>query len=121
VVGGTKVRFIPFTNLSELLKKNSSYSKEVVPVRLYEGSENKEDVPTFGVRACLVSSDKVADEVVYAVTKELFENLDTFRKLHPALEHLDKEAMLKGGPIPVHPGALKYYKEAGLAKYLSKR
>jgi hypothetical protein len=119
--GGTKVRFIPFTNLGEFLKKYPSYSKEVIPIRFYGGAENKEDVPTFGVKACLVSSDKVADEVVYAVTKELFENLDTLRKLHPALENLDKEAMLKGLPIPVHPGALKYYKEAGLAKYVSKQ
>ncbi len=119
--GGTQVRFIPFTNLGDLLKRNPFYSKAFIPIRLYDGAENKEDVPTFGVKACLLSTKKVADEVVYAVTKELFENLDMFRKLHPALESLDKEAMLKGLPIPVHPGALRYYKEAGLAKYLSKQ
>ncbi len=121
VSGGTQVRFIPITNLDELLKKHPFYSKGVIPIRLYDGAENKEDVPTFGVKACFVCTDKVADEVVYAVTKELFENLETFRKLHPALEKLDKEAMLKGLPIPVHPGALKYYKEAGLATYVSEK
>jgi len=119
--GGTQVRFIPFTNVGDLLKKNPFYSKAVIPIHFYDGAENNEDVPTFGVKACLVSTDEVPDAVVYAVTKELFENLDTFRKLHPALESLDKESMLKGVPIPVHPGALRYYKEAGLAKYLSKQ
>ncbi|MFH1114810.1 MAG: TAXI family TRAP transporter solute-binding subunit [Pseudomonadota bacterium] len=119
VSGATRVRFIPITNLDGLLKKHPFYSGAVIPIRLYDGAVNKEDIPTFGVKACLVTTDKTADEIVYAVTKEMFENLDTFRKLHPALEGLDKEAMLKGLPIPVHPGALKYFKEAGLAKYVS--
>ncbi|MDQ7784058.1 MAG: TAXI family TRAP transporter solute-binding subunit [Desulfomonilaceae bacterium] len=119
--GRTKVRFVPFTNLGELLKRNPFYSKAVIPIQFYEGAENREDVPTFGVKACLVTTDKVSDEIVYAVTKELFENLDTFRKLHPALEDLDKEAMLTGVPVPIHPGALKYFKEAGLTDHLSKQ
>lgn len=119
-VGGTKVRFIPFTKLDELLKANPFYSKAVVPVKLYPGVENEEDVPTFGVKACLLTTDTVPDAVVYAITKEVFENFATFLSLHPALAGLKKEEMLRGMPIPFHPGALKYFKEAGLDKFLEK-
>jgi TRAP-type uncharacterized transport system substrate-binding protein len=52
--------------------------------------------------------------VVYAITKEVFENLDEFKALHPAFSVLTKESMLTGLSAPIHPGALKYYKEAGL-------
>jgi len=44
----------------------------------------------------------------------VFENLDNFRQLHPAFEHLQAADMLKGNSAPFHPGAVKYYKEAGL-------
>ena len=53
--------------------------------------------------------------VVYAVTKSVFENMRRFRRLHPALGILKEEEMIKDGlSAPVHPGALRYYKEAGL-------
>jgi hypothetical protein len=63
-----------------------------------------------------VTSSKVPDEVVYAITKEVFDNFDTFKTLHPAYEGLTKESMLEGLSAPIHPGAMKYYKEAGLMK-----
>lgn len=119
-VGGTKVRFVPFVDVDELLKNNPFYSKTVVPVDLYPGVENKEAVPTFGVKACLLTTDSIPDTVVYALTKEVFENFDTFLSLHPALAGLKKEEMLRGMPIPFHNGALKYFKEAGLEKFLTK-
>ena len=53
--------------------------------------------------------------MVYAITKEVFENLDQFKKLHPAFANLKKEEMIKDGlSAPLHDGAKKYYKEAGL-------
>ena len=58
--------------------------------------------------------EKVKDDVVYALTKAVFENLDELRKQHPAFKHLTKEGMLKGLSAPIHPGAMKYFKEAGL-------
>jgi hypothetical protein len=51
---------------------------------------------------------------VYAITKEVFDNLDEFKKLHPAYSVLTKQNMLEGLSAPIHPGAMKYYKEAGL-------
>ena len=56
----------------------------------------------------------MADTVVYSITKEVFENFDTFRNLHPSFSDLKKEEMVTGLPVPLHAGALKYYKEVGL-------
>jgi hypothetical protein len=53
---------------------------------------------------------------VYAITKEVFDNFEAFKKLHPAYQVLTKEGMLEGLSAPIHPGAMKYYKEAGLMK-----
>ena len=70
---------------------------------------------TFGVGATFVSSTNTPDDVVYQVVKAVFENFDSFRKLHPAFANLKKEQMIKDGlSAPLHPGAAKYYKEAGL-------
>ena len=51
-------------------------------------------------------------------TKELFDNFKEFKKLHPAFQVLTKEKMLEGMSAPIHPGAIKYYKEAGLGDSL---
>jgi uncharacterized protein len=116
IAGKTKVRFIPFQELGDLLTRCPFYSKALIPISLYRGVENTEDVPTFGGRACLLTSAKVPDDVVYAITKEVFDNFDAFRALHPAFEELTKEGMVRNVPLPLHPGALKYFKEAGLEK-----
>lgn len=114
--GKRKVRFVPITGpgIDKLLAKYPYYAKSVIPIEFYPGAANKEDVPTFGVKATLVTSSKVPDEVVYAVTKEVFENFDAFKKLHPAYSVLTKKGMLEGLSAPIHPGAMKYYKEVGL-------
>ena len=112
--GKRKVKFVPITNLDKLLEKYSYYAKSVIPIKYYPNAENTEDVPTFGVKATLITSAKVPDDVVYAVTKEVFDNLEEFKKLHPAFGVLTKENMLEGLTAPLHPGALKYFKEAGL-------
>ncbi len=114
--GFRKVRFADITGVEELLKQSPYYSQTVIPIKLYPDVSNTEDVKTFGVRATLVTSAKVADEIVYNLTKEIFENLDTFSKLHPALSDLTKEEMLTGLSAPIHPGAMRYFKEAGLLK-----
>ncbi len=99
--------------IDKLVEKYPYYSKAVIPGGMYRG--NPDDVATFGVRATLVTSAKVPDDVVYNIVKAVFQNFDTFRKLHPAFAHLKKENMIKAGlSAPLHPGAVKYYKEAGL-------
>jgi TRAP transporter TAXI family solute receptor len=112
--GRRKVHFVPIVQVDKLLAKYPYYAKAFIPIKLYEGATNKEDVQTFGVKATFVTSAKVPDNVVYAITKEVFENFEEFKKLHPAYEVLTKQNMLEGMSAPIHPGAMKYYKEAGM-------
>jgi uncharacterized protein len=112
--GARKVAIIPITGIEGLLARSPYYAKSFVPMDQYPGAVNKGDVETFGVKATLVTSAKVPDDVVYAITKEVFENFNEFKKLHPAFAVLTKQGMLEGLSAPIHPGAMKYYKEAGL-------
>jgi TRAP transporter TAXI family solute receptor len=89
------------------------YAKAVIPAGTYTGQ--KKDVTTFGVKATVVTSADVSDELVYLVVKAVMENFDDFKKQHPAFSSLKKEDMIAAGlSAPLHPGAIKYYKEAGL-------
>ena len=89
------------------------YAKAVIPKGTYTGQ--KKDVTTFGVKATFVTGANVSEELVYLVTKAVMDNFDDFKKQHPAFSFLEKKNMIKDGlSAPLHPGALKYYKEAGL-------
>lgn len=112
--GKLKVKFVGIPNVDKLTSKYSYYAKAYVPIKFYPGAVNDKDVQTFGVKATFVTSAKVSEDVVYAVTKEVFENFEDFKKLHPAYEVLTKKGMLAGLSAPLHDGAMKYYKEAGL-------
>jgi TRAP transporter TAXI family solute receptor len=117
--GARKVRFIAIDGpgIEKLVAEKPYYAKAVVPVAAnYQGAEDPKDVMSFGVKATFCTSAKVPDKVVYAITKEVFENFEAFKKLHPAYAILTKKGMLEGLSAPIHPGALKYYKEAGLLK-----
>ena len=59
-------------------------------------------------------SADVPENIVYIITREIFNNLEDFKKLHPAYGVLTKHNMLEALSAPIHPGAMKYYKEAGL-------
>lgn len=99
--------------VNKLVADNDFYRTATIPGGMYSG--NDADTQTFGVGATFVSSTAVSEEVVYQVVKAVFENFDQFRKLHPAFANLKKEEMVKDGlSAPLHPGAEKYYKEAGL-------
>jgi len=101
--------------IDKLVKDNPFYRYATIPGGMY--SSNPKDVKTFGVGATFVSSTAVSEEVVYQVVKAVFENFDDFRKLHPAFANLKKEEMVRDGlSAPLHAGAIKYYKEAGLLK-----
>jgi len=113
--GKRKVKFVPITNIESLLEKYPYYAKAVTQVtQHYPAAANDKDVETFGVKATFVTSAKVPDNVVYAIVKEVFENFEDFKKLHPAYSGLTKKSMLEGLSAPLHPGAMKYYKKAGL-------
>ena len=95
-----------------LVAENPYYAQTVIPGGMYTGTDA--DTPTFGVLATFVSSAEVPEDVVYEVTKSVFENFDRFKKLHPAFENLDPKSMVSAGlSAPLHDGAAKYYKEQG--------
>lgn len=96
-----------------LIAGNTAYAKGVIPAGSYRGTDV--DTPTFGPKAVVLTSDHTPDEVAYQVVKAVFENFADFRSLHPAFAQLTKKAMVSEGVVaPLHPGALRYYREAGL-------
>lgn len=101
--------------VDKLVKEKPYYAVATIPGGMYPNNPNP--TTTYGVQATVVSSAKVPADVVYAVVKAVFDNLDEFKKLHPALGVLKPEDMIKNGlSAPLHEGALKYYKEKGLIK-----
>ncbi len=98
--------------IDKLVAQYPFYAKVDIPGGLYAGNPNP--TPTYGVLATFVTTSKVPDETVYQLVKAVFDNFDDFKKLHPAFAHLDPKHMVKDGlSAPLHPGALRYYKEKG--------
>ncbi len=101
--------------IDRLLAAHPYYVASVIPGGMYAG--NPDDVPTFGARALLVASARQPDALAYAMVKAVFENFDDFRRLHPALYVLKaKDLVPSEAVMPLHPGAMKYYREAGLIR-----
>lgn len=116
--GKRKCRIVPITGMEKLLEECPYYSKTTIDMSQYPDASNAADgkVETIGMLATFVTSADTPDDIVYAITKEVVENLDEFKKLHPALESITKESLLEGRTAPFHPGAEKYFREAGLIK-----
>ena len=92
-----------------LVDANPFYAFATIPTGTYSTSSS--DVTTFGVKATFVSSTDTPDDVVYEVVRAVFENIEDFRKLHPAFANLSYEQMITDGlSAPLHAGALRYYK-----------
>ena len=111
---GCSARIINLAGAVEkkLVDANAYYAFATIPKGTYKTTAA--DVTTFGVMATFVTSADVPDDVVYEVTRAVMENLDDFRALHPAFANLDPKKMIKDGlSAPLHPGAVKYYKEKG--------
>jgi uncharacterized protein len=112
---GAKLVSLTGPAVDKLVKEKPFYAMATIPGGMYPNNPNP--TTTYGVQATVVSSAKVPDEVVYVIVKTVFENLDEFKKLHPALANLKAEDMVKNGlSAPLHPGAVKFYKEKGLIK-----
>ncbi len=85
-----------------------------IPANTYAGQEK--DVPTAAVINYLVTSTAVSDDLAYQMTKLIFESLPELAKAHAAGKDIKLETAASGSPIPLHPGAIRYYKEKGLLK-----
>ncbi|RFU12819.1 TAXI family TRAP transporter solute-binding subunit [Rhodobacteraceae bacterium W635] len=96
-----------------LVEENPFYRVATIPGGMYRG--NDEDTMTFGVGATFVTSADVSDDVVYEIVSAVMENIDQFRGLHPAFAILEPAEMANDGlSAPLHAGAERYYREAGL-------
>jgi len=107
-------KLVPITGpaVDKLVKDFPYFATATIPGGMYPG--NPDAVKTFGVMASFVTSAKVPDTVVHAMVAAVFDNFEEFKKLHPAFANLDPKDMISSGmSAPLHPGAVKYYKEKG--------
>ncbi|RDL47322.1 hypothetical protein BLJAPNOD_06162 [Ensifer sp. M14] len=93
-------------------KLGAPYVAATIPANTYDGQAD--DTETVAVVNFLVTRSDVSDETAYQMTKLLFENLPAMTAAHNAATAIKIEDAVKGMPIPLHPGAERYYKEKGL-------
>lgn len=91
-----------------------SYNAAAIPARTYEGQNDA--VATVAIQNFLVTHEGVPAEVVYAMTKSMLENLDAMVAAHAAAKTISRDNAAKAMPLPLHPGAERYYREVGLIK-----
>lgn len=100
-----------------LRKKYPFYTKVTVPATAYKGLER--DIQTVSVRAILVARSDLPEALVYDFTRVIFENLEGgtgFYAAHPAAKNITLASATDAMPIPLHPGAAKFFKEKGVVK-----
>lgn len=97
-----------------LKKKYPFYTVTKVPAGTYKGIEK--DATTVAVMAMMIARSELPEGLVYDFTKAIFDNLDTFYSVHSAAKSLKLATALDGMPIPLHPGAARFYKEKGVLK-----
>ncbi|WP_018872696.1 TAXI family TRAP transporter solute-binding subunit [Thioalkalivibrio sp. ALJ16] len=96
-----------------LIESTPYYLTAVIPAGTYPGQD--EDIHTYGVGATVVTSNRTSNTAAYELTRAVFENFETFRSLHPAFGSLERRGMVDEGlSAPMHPGARRYFREAGL-------
>lgn len=99
--------------IDKLVNEHPYYAYAEIPGGIYPG--NPESVVTFGVTATVVTSAKMDGQTAYNIVKAIFENLDDFKKMHPAFGNLDPRKMVSDGlSAPLHDGAVRYFREKGL-------
>jgi hypothetical protein len=112
----TAVKIVVIPIPAEVVAKigEAAYTTGVIPANTYNGQTA--DVPTVTVQNFLVTHAGVSEDTVYKMTRSMFENLDAMVAAHAAAKAINKATAAKGSPVPLHPGAEKYYREAGLLK-----
>lgn len=110
------IKILPISDdmIAKVSQKYPFLAAAVIPANTYKGQT--EAVKTVAVQATLIASAEVKDDVIYNITKALFENQADLAKAHAKGKELSLEKATKGMSIPLHPGAAKYYKEKGIIK-----
>lgn len=111
--GNAKV--LDFTD-EQMVKANGQFgelwTRFVIPAGTYPGQEK--DINTIAQPNFLAVRADIPEETIYQITKTIYENLGFLQAIHPATKDMKLEAAIAGLPMPLHPGAVRYYKEAGL-------
>lgn len=112
----TAVKIVVVPVPADVVKKvgDDAYQAAVIPANTYAGQSA--DVATAAIPNFLVTHAGVSDELAYQMTKTMYDNLDTLYAAHNAAKAIKRDNAIKGMPISLHPGAARYYKEAGLIK-----
>lgn len=93
---------------------DAAYQVATIPANTYVGQTT--DVATAAIPNFLVTHSGVSDELAYQMAKTMYDNIDTLYAAHNAAKAIKRENAIKGMPVPLHPGAARYYKEVGLIK-----
>jgi uncharacterized protein len=117
LAAATTIRLIPIDDavLARMKESSNSYRRSIIPARTYVGID--EDIPSIGFNALWIVSADAADDLVYEITKALW-NESTQRLLeahNPIGKQVRLADALEGLTVPLHPGARRFYREAGLA------
>lgn len=91
---------------------NPAYQASSLPAKTYTGQETA--VPTVAINNILVTHDKVTEATAYAMTKQLYDNIDLLGNAHNAAKAITLDNATNGLPIPLHPGAERYFREKSL-------
>lgn len=112
----TSVKIIVIPVTADVIAKigDAAYQPSVIPANTYAGQTA--DVATAAIPNFLVTHSGVSNELAYQMAKTMYEGIDTLYAAHNAAKVIKRENAVKGMPIPVHPGAEKYYREVGLIK-----
>ena len=112
----TSVKIVVVPVPADMVAKvgDAAYQTAVIPANTYTGQT--QDVPTAAIPNFLVTHSGVSDELAYQMAKQMYENIDTLYAAHNAAKAIKRENAIKGMPVPLHPGAERYYREVGLVK-----
>lgn len=110
-----KVRFVEISEekMTEITKKFPYHTREVIPASVYK--TDKEAV-VMGVRNLLVVSSKMDEKIAYEITKAIYSNLDKLATYHASVKHVTLKDAVQVTGVPIHPGAMKFFKEKGLIR-----
>jgi TRAP transporter TAXI family solute receptor len=112
----TAVKIVVIPVPADVIAKigDAAYQPAMIPANTYEGQTA--DVPTAAIPNFLVTHSGVSEELVYRMTKAMYENLDTLYAAHNAARVIKRENAATGAPVPLHPGAERYYREVGVIR-----
>lgn len=108
------IKFLPYSDdlLDKITSERPYYFKTTLPAGMFKGQD--EDVPTFGVKSeCLINAN-ADEEMVYQITKAIWENIETMYEGHSSLKYMTEDFVASDLTVPLHPGAERYWKEIGI-------